>query len=100
MKKNKKDYIRLSLYFIATGFILFFISEIYQTANNIDNIKPVNNNIYDLGSQLQLQNEDINLNDKLGGQILKISIAIINIIFLAQFMVILFIYEMYNKNVR
>jgi len=102
LSQKNKDRVRFSLYLISASLILFFISQIFATSAQLDEHLFESKN--ELTLDLNFENENINeyqeidLNQELGGVILKIALYLIQIMFLLNFMVILFIYEINGKN--
>jgi hypothetical protein len=92
---------------VSALFVVFFIKGIFDTVaeiDQIDKIKEINQPEFNFGldNQHNLQ-QVINLNDKLGGKILKISYYILNIVFLVNLIVILLVFELFEihlKNAR
>lgn len=101
LSQKNKDRIRFSLYLISACLILFFISGIFNTAEQIDKsiLESTENKDKDfiINNNQQPIKQEINLNNELGGQILKIALNIIQIVFLVFFMVLLLIYEINEK---
>lgn len=98
LNQKNKDRVRFSLYLLSAILILFYIYSIFITAGEIDKhiIEQANSpkNLLDVNLNSQ---EEINLNEELGGYILKIALSLIQIIFLSNFMLLLFIYEINGK---
>lgn len=101
LSQKNKNRVRFSLYLISACFILFFISGIFNTVNEIDkhilsDLNNENKDFLSLSNQQHIKQE-INLNNELGGYILKIALNIIQIVFLVNLMVLLLIYEINEK---
>ena len=107
--RKYKNYIRFGLYIISALLILYYIVQIFSISANIDkniishyeeqnliNNIDYNNLLKDF--EFSQSKKVIDMNEKLGGQILKIALSIINIIFLVMFMLLLFIYEKFEKD--
>lgn len=102
LSEKKKEWIRFSLYLVSALLIVYFIYDIGKTATSIDDqlLELQEEKQNSLNLNYQVEYKELNLNNELGGKILRISFNLIQIIFLTMFIVLLLIFEINDKRRR